>query len=111
MSGQPDTARPPTGAQTPFVQPTDPGFVGPGRIWVDTSSNPPTLKIRNTADTGWASQGGGSQPLTGDGDPNVGNVSAAFVGQQYNDTTNGAAYFAQQTGTGHWSLYAGAGLY
>lgn len=38
---------------------SDPGAVGAGREWQDTSTSPPTLKIRNTADSGW------DIPLTG----------------------------------------------
>lgn len=37
----------------------DPGAVGAGSIWSDTSSNPPTLKQRNSADSGWTVVGGG----------------------------------------------------
>lgn len=37
-----------------YVQPTDPGAVGSGVSWVDTSIGPPhQLKIRNFADDGW----------------------------------------------------------
>jgi hypothetical protein len=36
-----------------YVQSTDPGAVGAGQLWSDTSGNPPVLKIRNTANGAW----------------------------------------------------------
>lgn len=36
-----------------YVQATDPGAVGAGQLWSDTSGNPPVLKIRNTANGAW----------------------------------------------------------
>ena len=46
-----------------YVDATDPGAVGAGKLWVDTSTGPPyALKMRNTGDTGWddvGSTGGG----------------------------------------------------
>lgn len=36
-----------------YVQETDPGAVGAGQLWSDTSGNPPVLKIRNTANGAW----------------------------------------------------------
>jgi hypothetical protein len=42
---------------TPFVQNADPGAVGAGALWVDTSGDPPFLYLRNTADDAWIEQG------------------------------------------------------
>jgi hypothetical protein len=45
---------------TPNYGPTDPGAIGPGQLWVDsTAPTAPVLKIRNAADDGWLVIGGG----------------------------------------------------
>jgi len=49
-----------------YFQAADPGAVGTGVMWVDTTLPAPfVLKIRNSTDTGWdvvgASSGGSSQ--------------------------------------------------
>lgn len=63
-----------------FKQSTDPGAVGAGKGWVDTSSGPPySLKIRNAANTGWDAVGATSG----------GTVAAADV--TYAGSTNLAA--------------------
>jgi hypothetical protein len=52
-----------------YVQTTDPGAVGAGVFWVDTSSF--VLKVRNSGDTGWndIKSGAGQQtPLVSDGE-------------------------------------------
>ena len=38
-----------------YVQSADPGFVGPNKLWVDTSGGTGTwtLKLRNDADSAW----------------------------------------------------------
>lgn len=36
-----------------YVQDTDPGAVGAGILWVDTSASPPVFRVRNSADDGW----------------------------------------------------------
>lgn len=40
-----------------YIQAVDPGSVGPGKLWVDTSLGTGlwTLKMRNDADTAWES--------------------------------------------------------
>lgn len=45
-----------------YVQSGDPGAIGTGKVWVDTSGGVGNwlLKIRNAADTGWESQPGAS---------------------------------------------------
>ena len=50
-----------TGTQppTPFIQDADPGAVGEGAIWVDTSGVEPVVKVRDTADAGWIVVGSG----------------------------------------------------
>ena len=53
-----------------YVQAADPGVVGAGVFWVDTSVGPPfVLKVRDLTDTGWdtvgassSSSGGGTLP-------------------------------------------------
>lgn len=42
-----------------FLQSSDPGAVGAGVRWVDTTSSPYVLKIRNAGDTAWETIGGG----------------------------------------------------
>lgn len=37
----------------------DPGAIGAGKIWVDASVEPPTVKVRNKANDGWDAIGGG----------------------------------------------------
>ncbi len=36
-----------------YTQSHDPGDVGEGRLWVDTSTDPPTVKVRNSDNDGW----------------------------------------------------------
>src|SRR5687768_7935789 len=36
-----------------YIQDADPGAVGAGKAWVDTTGATNVLKIRNAADTGW----------------------------------------------------------
>ena len=84
------TACPPTGRRkSQFVQDTDPGYVGTGRLWVDTSTNPPTLKIRNTAGTGWVTQGGDSSGGWTIRDLNEGGEYTAEPGQLIVITSGG----------------------
>lgn len=41
-----------------YFQNTDPGAVGAGKMWIDTSSGPPfALSVRNITDTGWQDVG------------------------------------------------------
>lgn len=42
-----------------YVQATDPGPTGPGRLWCDTSAGTGAwvIKIRNNADSGWENLG------------------------------------------------------
>lgn len=42
-----------------YVQDTDPGAVGAGVFWTDTTVRPWVVKIRNFADTGWELTAGG----------------------------------------------------
>jgi hypothetical protein len=44
-----------------YIQATDPGAVGAGKLWVDTSGGSGSwlTKVRNTTNTGWESVGGG----------------------------------------------------
>jgi len=44
-----------------YIQPTDPGAVGGGMLWVDTAGGPGNyaLKIRNDANTAWEAVSGG----------------------------------------------------
>lgn len=39
--------------QTLSAGPTAPADTRAGMIWLDTSTSPATLRIRNTSDTGW----------------------------------------------------------
>lgn len=39
--------------QASYYQSSDPGAVGAGKDWWDTTADPPTLKRRNGADSGW----------------------------------------------------------
>jgi hypothetical protein len=57
-----------------FKASADPGAVGAGKFWIDTSVGPPyTLKVRDAADTGWELVGTlGADPI---------DVSAATNGQ------------------------------
>lgn len=44
-----------------YVQDTDPGTVGAGKLWVDTTGSAPfPMKIRNEGNTGWDLAGGGA---------------------------------------------------
>jgi hypothetical protein len=52
--------------------------------------------------------GGGGYTYEGDGSP-LGVQAAAAIGDTYLDSTNGASYFATETGSGGWVLVAGAG--
>lgn len=36
-----------------YVQTTDPGAIGAGKAWIDTSSGSYVLKIRNATNAGW----------------------------------------------------------
>lgn len=50
---------PPPGGGSPFgpiIQDGDPGAVGAGRLWITTTG---TAKVRNAANSGWISLGGG----------------------------------------------------
>jgi hypothetical protein len=42
-----------TALQTLNAGPTEPADTRAGMAWIDTSTNPATLRIRNTTDTGW----------------------------------------------------------
>lgn len=52
----------------PFIQDSDPGEVGAGSLWVDTSADLPVLNIRNSADDGW-DPAGGDVPFVGSSAP------------------------------------------
>jgi hypothetical protein len=43
----------PIGLTFPFEQPTDPGAVGSGRLWLDTSPGAVRLGRRNLTNTAW----------------------------------------------------------
>ena len=36
-----------------YYQTSDPGAIGAGKVWVDTTNTPYEVKIRNAANTGW----------------------------------------------------------
>lgn len=50
-----------------YVQPTDPGMVGAKKGWVDTSEDPPILKVRNNTNDGWISLGSAGSGGAGGG--------------------------------------------
>lgn len=41
--------------QFAYAQATDPGAIGAHKAWLDTSTTPPSLKVRNAANSGWES--------------------------------------------------------
>ena len=47
-----------------YVQDDDPGAVGAGKYWLDTSSEPYALKRRNEADDDWVEIGGGGSAVS-----------------------------------------------
>jgi hypothetical protein len=51
--------------QAAFIQNSDPGSVGANLLWVDTSTSPPTLKVRNTGNTAWILFATGTTGATG----------------------------------------------
>jgi hypothetical protein len=42
------------GATTVYVQADDPGAVGAGLLWIDTSGSPYSLKVRDALDAAWS---------------------------------------------------------
>jgi hypothetical protein len=42
------------GPQTVYVQDADPGAVGAGKVWVDTTLSPPRFYIRSSSNANWA---------------------------------------------------------
>lgn len=77
-----------------FVQAGDPGAIGAGKVWVDTSGGTGlwVVKVRNAADSGWEtmSTGAGSAQKVFFGtfaDP-TGNVTAIRPAMYYNDVGN-----------------------
>lgn len=50
-----------------WVQASDPGAVGAGRLWIDTSggSGAWRIKVRNAGDSGWETLGGSGAAITG----------------------------------------------
>lgn len=39
--------------QAAYIQSSDPGAVGADKLWIDTTTDPPQLKRRNSSDDGW----------------------------------------------------------
>jgi hypothetical protein len=83
-----------------YIQPTDPGAVGGGMLWVDTAGGPGNyaLKIRNDANTAWeaVSGGGGVNIFTA-----LADTPASYAGQ--------AGLFARVNGTETALEFAAAG--
>lgn len=50
-----------------YAQSSDPGVVGAYRPWVDTTTTPYVLKVRNAADTGWEVVGFAITPSASNG--------------------------------------------
>jgi len=53
--------------RTAVISATDPGAIGQGRSWCDTSGEAPVLYIRNDDDTGWLPVSGPAGPAGADG--------------------------------------------
>ena len=47
------------GRREVYSQDTDPGAVGAGAVWIDTSGAPALIYVRNSTNTGWIAAGGG----------------------------------------------------
>lgn len=45
-----------------YIQSGDPGAVGAGKLWLDTTTSPAVIKKRNSGDTGWDLVGGSTSP-------------------------------------------------
>jgi hypothetical protein len=48
-----------------IVSDSDPGAIGAGRLWLDTSGDTPVLKVRNDANDGWQALSGGAATYDG----------------------------------------------
>lgn len=79
-----------------YVQPTDPGAVGAGALWIDTAGVP-TLKIRNAADAAW----GGSIQLLGSGQIFIQTDASVGIALQGAGAYQGALSVQAGTGTGN----------
>ena len=78
-----------------YVSDTDPGAVGAGKYWLDTTSAPFTLKRRNDTDDGWIEIGGSG----GEGgsikaiyDPYVANSAGHIYSDNFDDTVLAAKW-------------------
>lgn len=89
-----------------YVQSGDPGAVGAGRYWVDTTTGPPyALKVRNSGDSGWDGVGSSFDPTDttvswfredfvkdGDGGSNVSDWYEAFSGGSFPEIASTQAH-------------------
>jgi len=55
----PITASGSSGSREVYSQTTDPGAVGAGEVWIDTSVAPALIYVRNATNTAWVAAGGG----------------------------------------------------
>lgn len=76
-----------------YVQSSDPGAVGAGKLWIDTTYSPATTKKRNSGDSGWDTlvvrhkYDGTTAPTTTDD-----SASGFGVGSTWIDITNDKLY-------------------
>jgi len=92
-----------------YVQTSDPGAVGAGKYWLDTSSSPYQLKRRNAGDSAWVtvgSSGGGSTVMPGRCD-GVLTLESGVPYSTSDQTAKTSLYFTPYKGN-HVSLYNGA---
>lgn len=101
----------------PYAQATDPALtspVVPGQLWVDTTNEPPTTKMRNKTNTGWDAVGGGgttptlAQVLAQGNDPGGHQITAASATNSHGATESIAAGGASKGGA--VTLTAGAAV-
>lgn len=94
-----------------YVQSSDPGAVGAGKLWVDTSAGPSNYvsKIRNPANTAWIAVSGGGVGATNF--PGLTDTPASYAGAaNYKVVVNGTAtglIFIPDAGGGSFLPLAG----
>jgi len=94
-----------------YVQATDPGAVGAGKMWIDTSAGPSNYvaKIRNPANTAWVAVSGGGVGATNF--PGLTDTPASYAGAaNYKVVVNGTAtglIFVPDAGGGSFLPLAG----
>lgn len=62
-----------------YEQDADPGAVGAGKYWLDTNTDPHTLKRRNGTDTGWVDVGASGSSPTFSGAQVIGNGTQSLT--------------------------------